>query len=815
MKEHAAANETEKRRNPIVGRFVTTDTPLIEILRKMPAAMLDGTALALLGILECLHGQRLAREAIESAQQVSVKDADHEILTLMLAAWAEICCRIGRPSEGEAFLQRARSLVSDRTHCEVRAYAMMVESLAASTQGNQALREKTLQDILDMLPSFSPRRKFYLWEKAFLLAQQGRGSDLGTLVREMSWQCNERFPLYRVHLIQFIDNMERGHLEQASRLLPSVAMQAKALSGVERIALRAYESLHKLMSDGLDPELMPGVKRGADIPNAIRIAYALILKDSHEALRLARIEAQKLRGSIMDVGFDSYSLIRAELAARNADSAIRILKAREARGNRHYLDDFFYSRAHLLLNERKEAATRFAQALHSLARYHARARLDFELKMACELEDGNVIWLTQAADHILLKQNPAQTEKPLVACDDLRGVSPFPHDAASVSLPGMNMILGSSTAISAIRETITRFADIDAPVLITGETGTGKDLVARALHEGSRRRNHPFTPVNCGSLTETLLESELFGHERGAFTGADRAAKGLFEETGQGTILLDEIGDITPRLQATLLRVLETGEIRAVGSAKTRKIHCRILIATNVDLEQLTYENRFRKDLFFRLQRLLIHTPSLRERRGDILLLARHFLDSGRRIGVHATMAKDLRDALRAYDWPGNVRELKNVVERMRLMHSDKLSYHLDDIDAKLLKSVRPPLSPLSGPTPSETSAPPFPDAREPLREFSPPTRPANPQKPPDDNARKLRKGKSMLRRLDQLRALFDRHKKLTRGEVADIMDVSANTATKYLQSLCDDRYIHRIEPSASTRSHYFILAEQETRLSP
>ncbi len=781
---HASEGSNQrKRRDPIVGRFVTTDVPLLHVLKTGAPGLSSPVAQALQGILECLQGQRLAMDAIQAAQQAPLKDSDPELLILMLAAWAELSCRIGRPTESQAFLHRARSLFSDRTHPEIRAAAMMVESIVADTTGNQSLREQIVGDILDLLPSFSPRRKFYLWEKAFLLAQQGRGMDFGDTINEMTWQCNERLPLCRVQLVQFIDQVERGNADKASRLLPSVVAERKRLSGTEAFALRNSLALLKLMQGGVHPDLLPGAKREGEIPNAMRIAYSLILRDRKEALRLARMEAQKMRGSILGTGFESYGLIRAELSSGNADSAIRILKAREARGNRHYLDNFFLARASLLLNERKEAVQRFAQLLEDIRRFEAQPRLDFEMKLACELEEGQALWLAQAATRRFQKAEDAKSvpEPP--------GLPPrphlFPHDAASVSPPGMAMILGSSMAISAIRETITRFADIDAPVLITGETGTGKDLVARALHEGSRRRDHPFTPVNCGSLTETLLESELFGHERGAFTGAEKAAKGLFEETGYGTILLDEIGDISPRLQSTLLRVLETGEIRAVGSGKTRKIHCRIIAATNVDLEQLTEENRFRKDLFFRLQRLLIHTPPLRERRADILLLARHFLDSGRRIGVHATLSKALRDALRAYDWPGNVRELKNVIERMRLMHSDKLVYDLDDLDAKLLNTLR--------------------NANRPLRS---PDRPsaatANDDTPP------LKTGTSMLRRLDRLKQLFLAHKKLTRGEIVREMGVSANTATKYVQALCDSGFIRRIEPSASTRSHYFILAETE-----
>jgi two-component system response regulator HupR/HoxA len=361
-----------------------------------------------------------------------------------------------------------------------------------------------------------------------------------------------------------------------------------------------------------------------------------------------------------------------------------------------------------------------------------------------------------------------------------------------------------------VRDAITRFARLDAPVLITGETGTGKELVARALHQASDHRDRPFTPVNCGSIAEALLESEMFGHEKGAFTGADKASKGLFDETGQGTIFLDEIGDISPRLQSALLRVLETGEIRAVGSARTRSIHCRVIAATNADLDAMSEQGKFRRDLLYRIQRLCIHVPPLRERRDDILLLARHFLDLGRRIGVHAALSRDLVETLRAYDWPGNVRELRNVIERMRLMHSDKLYYAIEDLDLKFhafgaavrRESESPaPARPVETPPSPAAAAPPLPTDASPLDQG-----PAATESPALEAI--LLSGRSQVRRLDRLRALFRQHRKLMRSEVIQVLDVSPNTATKDLKALCDEGFIDRVEPSASSRSHYFVLRD-------
>jgi two-component system response regulator HydG len=219
----------------------------------------------------------------------------------------------------------------------------------------------------------------------------------------------------------------------------------------------------------------------------------------------------------------------------------------------------------------------------------------------------------------------------------------------------------------AVTDLIRRVAATSVPVLVLGETGTGKELVARAIHAESPRKDAPFVAVNCAALPEALLESELFGHVRGAFTGATQARSGLFREASGGTLLLDEIGDMPLALQAKLLRVLETGAVRSVGSDGERKIDVRIVASTNRDLAALVKESRFRQDLFFRLNVVPIAIPPLRERREDVPLLLEHFLHLSHLqapaspvVGFKPVAIK----ALMEYPWPGNVRELEKLVAR-------------------------------------------------------------------------------------------------------------------------------------------------------
>ena len=237
-------------------------------------------------------------------------------------------------------------------------------------------------------------------------------------------------------------------------------------------------------------------------------------------------------------------------------------------------------------------------------------------------------------------------------------------------LEGADEILGNSSGIRAAREMVARVAPTNSTVLITGETGTGKELVARAIHRNSTRAKNPFIAINCAAVTETLLESELFGHEKGAFTGADRARAGLFEAAHEGTLFLDEVAEMSPTAQAKLLRVLADGEIQRVGSTTTRRVDVRVLAATHRNLQEQVQKGRFREDLYYRLAVLLIHLPPLRERREDLGELCRMLsVQIAAEIKVKARPLSAAAEAkLASYSFPGNVRELRNLLERALIL---------------------------------------------------------------------------------------------------------------------------------------------------
>lgn len=250
-------------------------------------------------------------------------------------------------------------------------------------------------------------------------------------------------------------------------------------------------------------------------------------------------------------------------------------------------------------------------------------------------------------------------------------------------------IIGQSTTLADVFKMLAKVAPTDSTVLVTGESGTGKELLVRALHDNSRRADKPFVPINCGAIPKELLESELFGHEKGAFTNALRSRAGRFELADGGTIFLDEIGEMDLSLQVKILRVLQEREFERVGGNVCKEVDVRIVAATNRDLEAEVAAGRFREDLFYRLNVIPLHLPPLRERGGDVLLLSRFFLDRFclKKERPPLTLDPQVRSVFMAYQWPGNVRELENLMERLSILVDGDV-VHVDDLPSKVLSQV-------------------------------------------------------------------------------------------------------------------------------
>ncbi len=339
---------------------------------------------------------------------------------------------------------------------------------------------------------------------------------------------------------------------------------------------------------------------------------------------------------------------------------------------------------------------------------------------------------------------------------------------------------------------ITQYANLNDTVYIHGETGTGKELVARALHESSTQKNEPFLAINCGALSDTLLESELFGHEAGSFTGAIKSRIGIFESAGKGTVLLDEFGEISPRMQVALLRVLENQEIRRIGSNQAKKIKCRILVSTNKNLLHAVNDKKFREDLYYRVNRFDIHLPPLREHKEDISILTHHYLNLDAEKGHEMLLSDNLINALGDYKWPGNVRELRNEIERCRIFNKGKKVIELNDFDFSRLE--------------------PLVKTQENNKRFESKLSATElPLSEKDRVQQILFEAKEKSQRQETLLQLFRDYKKLTRIQIIKILKVSPSTASRDLEDLIQQNIIEKITPTKSSRSYYFILKPTDT----
>ncbi len=770
--EHRKDMSKGSKLHPFVQDFIDSKEHSWDLALKIPeprSPILEAIFL----LARARIGEVAPEKAFGAAEAVSLKNQDPTLALLFLRYWGHYSHVAQRHSELSMIINRMRPLANARTPVEIKAALLSLEGVARTNEGNVAGYLMKHKQAISILPPESPHVRRYLANHIASFVQTGMGVEAEQDLDRLESMCDETFTSGLAAHLRLMNLVETGHAEEALELLPQVQGDWMAMK-YHRANIERYRVILELTLGQWQREKPDQAREEKEYLWALS-TRALLAGRPEEALRYAReFVTAYPKVLIWMRGFTEFTMIRAELAAGNAQAARSFLDKRRQAGQKQYLDDFFLARVELMAGNEEVAARHFAAALKACEYYRAQPRLDFELRMACELSPPDVMRLTRGADQYIASGQPLISPQ-----------APLPPAEPRV---GIDRLVGQDKATQALRKTIEQIVPLDVPVLITGETGTGKELVARAIHEEGPRKDKEFLAVNCAAIAESLLQTELFGHAKGAFTGAEREHPGIFETAGKGTVLLDEIGDISPQLQVALLRVLETAEIRPVGSAKTRKVFCRIIAATNTVLEDLAEKGSFRKDLLFRLQRLEIRIPPLRERCDDIMPLAYHFLNENRPEGVRATLSAEAEQALRQYDWPGNVRELRNQIERMRLLNSDKLSYHVTDLtltDSDEKSEKDPRISQhLTG---------------------EPPGEPVHPERVEEI----LRGTSKPLRRQDYLRKIFLQHKKLTRSQAAKILNVCVQTAARDLNTLCQEGFIQKVRPTASPRSNYFMLRGQ------
>ena len=774
-----------KHPDPVVELLLNCEpTPegVLSVLSNSPLANHPKVqAMMVIGLAEA--GVRSQEEANELAESTYQLPCHADLQLLFLAAWYSMLLNLEDiPVEQVSTLQTSmNALVTKDTPPELVGVVRFLGSHTAAVLGDYREMVRLLHGVFDDVPRDSPYYAKLVTISAMGYMGAGMGADIVPYLKEIS---PSKFDELGLLLCNLVNSTMTGNIEGT----PDLVQKAATFSNHKymRYMRRRCEMCCTLIA------IMSQAK-GAPVPSPLlvqsesemsswaRSTRALLERKPDEALYWARRDAEEgtvRSGEIFT--FVEHVLVRAELAMGNVRAAKRLLDKFREGGTETYFDDFFHARVALLLGNRDSAARHLAILRESVERYEASGRFEFEVTLATELSVGDLIALSAAP----VVELSTETLAPV-----------------KVTPPrGVHAIVSVSDEMSQVKSAVTQFADLHLPVLVSGETGTGKELVARAIHEASKRAKRPFIAINCGAIPDALIESELFGHASGAFTGANSAYQGIFREAGEGTVFLDEIAGISPRLQMALLRVLETNEVRPVGSSSNLPISCRIVAASNEDLRSVVESENFRKDLYFRLQRLEVYIPPLRKRTADIVPLTRYFLDRGRESGELTTLAPGLIDRLEQHQWPGNVRELRNIVERMRILSSDKLDYAVED----LLQSARLGERTPKPSTVHETKSfsPEHTQSKEQGR--TPMPGEIRPGRPESEIQRFLASGHTTMRRKHRLRELFEEVGALKVSEAAALLGVSSRTASRYMAELCEEGFIEKVTPTKSRKSHYY-----------
>ncbi|PCJ58636.1 MAG: hypothetical protein COA79_12820 [Planctomycetota bacterium] len=712
---------------------------------------------AVIRIVDYYKNHKNAREVLAVINNVSADNHSPIALFFFYHHWCTFDFQVFRMEEARVVLSKMEACLVDNKEPLLEAEYLFKKAGCYQNEKAEVIFKKGLSLL-------KPGTNNYLGNVKTLLDEYSQKGRLRDLNKKYMHDMSNAF----VHIFSFIDDIENGKIEEALKHEKFVFDHKELLPIPFKLRLK---NLKKMIN------LYLGSENKDELKSWLLSTWALLNKDSTLALNAAKENYDSyIENSVVITSFDRFTLLRAELSNKNLAAAKWLLADYEKRNWNYNFMDFFYARMELLNNNPTKASEHFKIVMKTCRDYDAMGRLDFELELALELKPKQIRFLVESA--------LTSTKK-----GKLKSVELIPLSLENKVEVGVNKIKGTSLSIISVKEEVVKYAAFDIPILILGETGVGKDVIANAIHEESKRKGHSFIAINCSAITESLLQSELFGHEAGAYSGATKAHKGIFEEAGKGTVFLDEIGDISRGMQVALLRVLESGEYRPVGSAKPRPIHCRIIAATNALLETRVDEGFFRKDLLFRLKRLVIKLPPLRERPKDIKYLSDYFLNFNKDSGDKAILSPELEEAFQNYNWPGNIRELKNEIEKMRLLHSEKSYYVLEDVNFLSLDEKKSIV----------VSIDKIPEKKEFISH----------EITVGKSEKKIFKSNgSYIRRVEAIKQLFKENKTITRKEIYQIIGAANITIGKDLKRLREEGFIKKVEPTKSPRTHYFILVE-------
>lgn len=691
----------------------------------------------------------------------SIYDIEDQLIFLELLFWLYSSV-IGRQNNASSIISILKSIVSNDLALEFQIVPNTLEGILKSNEGDQNYLTKAYENGLEMLKDKSPRYKKILWDYLIHLCNINAFEKIEKFLPLLKLEFDKTTIPRRYDYVVLLNEIAKGQWQNIETTIRKIN-EDNNLKTFYQQSLDAKLKLSQIFLT-FDESIL----NKNEVYDWSLLSYIyLIRKNPKEALKYARKYAEKNINFKTFSSFDSYCLIRSELANENANAAEFFLESKHKIGNASMMDDFFKFRIHRLKGNESLALEYFNSFLHCVEKFDLHERYDTELLLSPEISLKDLRYFMKNAS----------LEKSAMDTGSRNKSYPPPpikmeHDE---DLEVMSFIIGKHPTITEVKLLIKKLASVELSVLITGETGTGKDLVAKALWQSGPYKNKKFIPINCGAISDHLLQSELFGHKKGAFTGAVQDHKGVFEEAQGGVVFLDEIGEISAKMQVSLLRILETGEYRAIGGTETKNLKCKIIFATNRNLKDLVDQGLFRQDLQFRLERLIINLPPLRERPLDIPLLVDHFLNRQNPNLPPIAFETQALEHLSNLPWEGNIRELRNEMERMRLFHSDKRIIGLSDLSEKY-KVIKKAPTKKAVETKPKVIAP----------------------------AEKALNFKSKFRKLDELKELFENYQKLSRTETAKLLKVSLNTAANYLTSLEKERFVKRVTPTNSVKTHYY-----------
>lgn len=708
-------------------------------------------------LVQVIHNKECDENLIQKIDAAVMEGhEDHSVFSLFISVSIEYMCYFNQFEKAYALRSIGQNLHYEKIHPRIKAFFCVSCSRLSRSEGNVTESMEWMEKALALVPHTDDRYLLFLGHSSILLAAQGILKTNGAYNLDRLQDIKSGIEQFGAIEAKIVNCIHIAEPEEGLKLLKEYRAKTK-----EKIPNRflIYENLLNIISGDFnsnnyneEPYQLFANILGAISNNKIADAiknYHLFLKTDWPKLQMQQW------ANLLPIHF--------ELCLGNKGMAIHILQEKIKKGDKHYLDDLFFGRICLLENNLEAAKKSFIKLHENMKKYGALNRLQFELQLAKEMKLEDILSVLRGTLSITKSRT---TEK-------------FSAELASekVTVEDKVVMVGNSQKINLVKNLIERYSKLKTVVLISGETGTGKELVARALHEQGFNKNEPFLAVNCGALTDSLLQSELFGYVKGAFTGAQNEHKGVFECAGEGTVFLDEFGNISPKLQVSLLRIFESNEIQKIGENKTHKINCRIIVATNVDLKQAVKRKEFREDLYYRLSRFEIYTPPLRERKEDILEIAQYFLSlNSKDQNTQKSFSQNLKTELNQYSWPGNIRQLKNEIEKMCVLNPntnilDTVHFELSDV----IETSEPQESAIS------VAA-----------------------KPNKIDIFKL--GFPIEHRQTQLKELFQIHKKLTKSQVVALTEVSPSTAAKDLSKLEKTGFIIKRTPTKSTRTDYFEL---------